>query len=69
MGELVKRNKIFSVFFIFPIISLIAGVKFANVQIATKSPPLGVERLLSPFWNRLDEYFHVAGNGGNLRLF
>ena len=69
MGKLVKRNKFFSDFFIFSIISLIAGVKFANIQIATKSQPCWVERWLSPFWNRHDEYFHMGENEENLRLF
>ena len=68
-GKLVKRNKFFSDFFIFSIISLIAGVKFANIQIATKSHPCGVESWLSPFWNRHDEYFHMGENEENLRLF
>ena len=49
------------------IISLLAGVKFANIQIAIKSQPLGVERWLSPFWIRLDEYFQVAEEGVNLK--
>ena len=49
MGKLMKRNENFGDFFIFSIISLIAGVKFANIQIALESQPLGVERWLSPF--------------------
>ena len=62
-----KRSKIFSDFFIFSIISLIARVKFVNIQIAIKSQPLGVEGWLSPFWICLDEYFHVAEEGVNLK--
>ena len=46
---LVKRNKIFSDIFIFPIVSLINRAIYRELLRAIKWEPLGVERWLSPF--------------------
>ena len=65
----VREILFFSLFSIFPIQILIKRVKSRNLQMATEIEPIRVERWLSPFWNRHDEYFHVAKNGENLRVF